>query len=238
MAASNYLEFSPLRIITYVFSFVQRLLFCQYQRAFALARSVLNNCLDIPLHNNEDLSFPSNFLKKWSGSVSSKSETSQLPISQDECEETPIFTENSKSEAYEVKKVGESEVTEESENHVAFKINDIEQGSSKKEKQHTPMNEKPRRVSEGKTREYMAGTQVGLEEYNRVNREYFYKKYYSGVEVDDYSFVHSSAKLVYSKSLFIPGAYLWKSSKVRASKRKAPMFKPTELSTIFENLAY
>jgi hypothetical protein len=237
MATINYLEFSPLRIITYVFSFVQRLLFCQYQRAFALARSVINNCLDIPLHNTEDLSFSSKFLKKHFGSVSSKSETSQLPISQDECEETPIFTENSKSEAYEVKKVGNSEVSEESENHIAFKINDIEQGSSKKEKQ-TSMNEKPRRVSEGKTREYMAGTQVGLDDYNRVNREYFYKKYYSEMEVDDYSFVHSSAKLVYSKSLFIPGAYLWKSSKVRASKRKAPMFKPTELSTIFENLAY
>ena len=237
MTATNYLEFSPLRIITYVFTFVQRLLFCQYQRAFALVRSVLNNCLDIPLHNSEELSLPSNFLKKRSGSVSSKSETSQLPISQDECEETPIFTENSKSEAYEVKKVGESETTEKSENHVAFKINDIEQGSSKKEKK-PHVHEKPRRVSDSKPREYMAGTQVGLEEYNRVNREYFYKKYYSGVEVDDYSFVHSSAKSVYSKSLFIPGAYLWKSSKVRASKRKAPMFKPTELSTIFENLAY
>jgi hypothetical protein len=237
MTASNYLESSPLRIITYVFSFVERLLFCQYQRALALARSVLNNCLDIPLHNNEKLSFTSNFVKKHFGSVSSKSETSQLPISQDECEETPIFTENSKCEAYEVKKVGDSEVTEESENHVSFKINDIEQGSSKKEKQ-TSMNEKPRRVSDAKTREYMAGTQVGLDGYNRVNSEYFYKKYYSGMEVDDYSFVHSSANLVYSKSLFIQGAYLKKSSKVRASKRKAPMFKPTELSTIFENLAY
>jgi len=203
----------------------------------ALTRSVLNNCLDIPLHNSEELSFSSKFLKKLSGSVSSKSETSQLPISQDECEETPIFSENSKSEAYEVKKVGETETTEESENHVSFKINDVEQESSKREKQ-TQLNEKPRRVSDSKTREYMAGTQVGLDEYNRVNREYFYKKYYSGVEVDDYSFVHSSAKLVYSKSLFVPGAYLWKSSKVRASKRKAPMFKPTELSTIFENLAY
>jgi len=204
-----------------------------------LARSFINNCLDIPVNSREDLSLPSNFLKKRSASVSSKCETSQLPISQDECEESTFFTENSKCESYEVTGTFDKEETsEQSENHVSFKIkevsHDIEQGRPKKGQ----TSEKARVFGEPKIREYMAGTRVGLDDYNKVNREYFYKKYYSGMEVDDYSFVHSSAKLVLSKSLFTPGAYLWKSSKLRASKRKAPMFKPTELSTIFENLAY
>jgi len=236
MTATNFVDLTPLKIITYVFSFVQRLIFCQYQRALSLARSFINNCLDIPVNSGDDLSLPSNFLKKLSASVSSKSETSQLPISQDECEETPIISENSKCESYEVAGTFENEETaEQSENHVSFNIKEIGHGAEQK---RPKKGQASRVVSEPKSKVYMAGTRVGLDEYNEVNREYFYKKYYSGMEVDDYSFVHSSAKLVDSKSLFIAGAYLWKSSKLRVSKRKAPMFKPTELSTIFENLAY
>ena len=124
MTATKFVDLTPLRIITYVFSFVQRLIFCQYQRALSLARSFINNCLDIPVNSREDLSLPSNFLKKRSASVSSKCETSQLPISQDECEESTFFTENSKCESYEVTGTFDKEETsEQSENHVSFKIN-------------------------------------------------------------------------------------------------------------------
>jgi len=86
--------------------------------------------------------------------------------------------------------------------------------------------------------EYMSNTFLKLDDYNKINKEYFYGKYHSGLVVDDFSFIHPSAKFVDSKSLLIPGAYLLKIFKARTSKRKAPTFRPTDLSIIFENLAY
>lgn len=84
------------------------------------------------------------------------------------------------------------------------------------------------------TKEFISGATVKLEEYNQKNRDYLMSKYVGGPEVDNFVFMHPNTKSRFSADSFI----LLKTPQPRKSKKKAIPFRPTELSTIFENLAY
>ena len=84
------------------------------------------------------------------------------------------------------------------------------------------------------TKEFVSGATVKLEEYNKKNRDYLMSKYVGGPDVDNFVFMHPNTKSRFSADSFI----LLKTPQPRRSKKKSVPFRPTELSTIFENLAY
>lgn len=85
------------------------------------------------------------------------------------------------------------------------------------------------------TKEFVSGATVKLEEYNKKNQDYLMSKYVGGPDVDNFVFMHPNSKSRFSSDSFI----LLKTPQPRSSKKKKSVpFRPTELSTIFENLAY
>jgi len=198
--------------------------------------------LEFPFYNSNELSFSSNFLKNHGILPSVNSENGSFLSSKTECQNETQFHYASMlkfEDANELRGIRKTVLTfGKLKNNQKLKAkkdnNDIEIGEDKCF--FSP--QKFRVFAIPKKIEYMSSTILKLDDYNRINNEYFYKKYHSEGYIDDFLFTHPSAKFVDSKSLLIPGAYLLKSFKARATKRKAPSFRPTNLSIVFENLAY
>ena len=231
-----------LRLISFVFVFVQSVIGFYFQRTFSFVRTFSNNLLDIPSNQREKLCFPSNFLKKQSILAPFEPKNLKNSSLQDECEETPFSSDILICKRQNHRKLPEypqqTSIYERSNSHLWLKIKEIAHDKVVEEPKLLSFVPEVEIPSEPRRKDHMSSTAIKLDDYNRVNREYFYRKYHSGVEIDDYSFTHPSAKSVYSRSLLIPSANLWKGNKLRISKRKPSVFKPTALSTIFENLAY
>jgi hypothetical protein len=80
----------------------------------------------------------------------------------------------------------------------------------------------------------MGHTSIKLDEYDSKNLNHL-----STGDIS-FSFTHPQANGINAKGLLLPSmAFGSKGSTIsKVTKRKLPPFRPTELSTIFENLAY
>jgi hypothetical protein len=91
----------------------------------------------------------------------------------------------------------------------------------------------------------LANTSLKLQEYNQINNDFILKKnLFSNVYFNKYYAVNFTALPKFSMtshytSTRVPETFKFpKPSKSKLCKKKAALFKPTELSTIYENLAY
>lgn len=231
-----------LRLITSLLTCIQTLMKYQFQRVLSFIRSFAYNWLDFPFYNSNEPGFSSNFLKNHGILPSVNSENGPFLSSKTTFQEETDIHNGSTWRNEDTKKLREHRQKV----YIFDRLENNNKIKTKKENHDIEIGEDKTFFSPQKNRvfvipkkiEYMSSTILKLEDYNRLNREYLHKKFHSGVHIDDFLFIHPSAKFVDSKSLHIPGAYLLKTFKVRASKRKAATFRPTDLSTIFENLAY
>jgi len=82
-------------------------------------------------------------------------------------------------------------------------------------------------------KDFIPGTTVKLDEYNKSNQDFMMKKR-EGSSDDEYVFLHPECQ----RNLYLK-AFSFKNPLAKNSKKKkVAYFKPTELSVIFENLAY
>lgn len=231
--------YSPtlLTIITFLVTLVQRAFAYQLQRILNFFRSFAHNWLELPLKTQEQLYFSSTAYLPGS----SESKSVAISLSHDRSMTGFLPYRNITWRKKDAKIMAEtrpsSSILEKSESRLWSKIKEmshktIEEPENFEEDMDAELN------LEVNNRHFLSNTMLKLEDYDRINMEYLDKKYNGGMEEDGYSFTHPLAKSVYFRNIASPGAYLRKSWNIRALKRKAPSFKPTELSTIFENLAY
>lgn len=249
MTAATIYNTTPIRVISFIFSFLQRIMASHFQRTLKFTRSFANNWLDISLETQKSLetqygsSFSSSSLQNSSILASYKPKSVKISFDQEEDKKSALSTNISMWTVEEVKKLPEhpkqNSISEKSNNHLWLKIREIAHNNEQREPPNTEQQTQKIKTSiDSRRKDHMSSTTLKLEDYNRMNREYFYRKYHSGVEVDDYLFTHPSAKPIYSRNLLLPDAPLLKFSKARTVKRRLSSFKPTSLSTILENLAY
>jgi len=81
--------------------------------------------------------------------------------------------------------------------------------------------------------DYLSGTSTKLDDYHKKNQSYLLSKCTNDSNVDNYSFTHPNAHSVFSRRTFV-----LKNPLPRSFKKKPKPFRPTDLSPIFENLAY
>ena len=233
-----------LRMVTFIITLVHRFVYTQFYRTLNFARSFANNWLEIPLTKQEEQTLPSNSVLKTL-SVFHPYQANQSHISFSKAE-SYSKVENSDVSILKVEDVQEKperfkrlSLSEKSSQHLRLKVKELVNDKGVEEPRKASQVPKAKMSGEARRRDYMSTAPIKLDAYNRINREYFYSKYQIGVEVDEYSFMHPSAKTVQLSNLLTPSTgRLWKSSKVTMPRKKAITFKPTELSTIFENLAY
>jgi hypothetical protein len=127
-------------------------------------------------------------------------------------------------------------ISAKTESNLWLKIKEIaeSQGKGSNESAITPNGTQvPKKIST-KTTNFLSGTTMKLNEYQKKNQEYLIMKANNDSSVDNYSFAHPYAVSAFSRKTQL----LLKSPRPRGSKKRRLPFRPTELSTIFESLGY
>lgn len=131
-------------------------------------------------------------------------------------------------------------ISAKTENNLWLKIQEIadRQAKASNESAMASNNQEiPKKISSSRTfreRNFLSGTTMKLNEYQKKNQEYMIMKANNDANIDNYSFSHPYAVSAFSRKTQL----LLKTPRSRGSKKRPLPFRPTELSTIFESLGY
>jgi len=245
------LEGSAISLTSFIFTFVQRIFYAYYEWFHDQLDYLIKNWFDFSLKKPTKFSLHVDPLTKQYLVVTPQSKHVTIPVDTEAAHQTSISSSQATTDEENAKNSIQSSMPEKPQTEPWLKIkeiveykkecdknaNDLLKGQEKSISGAQKANEykevKRCNYKRGKdSLDYITGAALKLNDYNKMNQEYLFSKYTNGSNVDNYSFTHPAAHSIISRTFSLK-------SPVSKSFRKRPKgFRPTELSTIFENLAY
>jgi hypothetical protein len=230
---SLFSSLSIIRLVSLVFCFIERLIYSHYIRFMTVFKSFSKTWLEIPLSDKRVASLSYDYLNKQNQAHAKPRHVSiALPDdSRPRASQLKDISVWNPEESQTLSRPMNLSIASKTQNELWSKIKEMaNEGDNSK---NFTTNIYDHKVKCHGRRNYMSSTFLKLDDYHRKNREFILNG-----EFHQFSFNNFSAKPAYSKNPIVPGGSDAFKAKPRCQKKRIPPFRPTELSTIFENLAY
>jgi len=241
------LEGSAISLTSFIFTFVQRIFYAYYEWFVDQLDYLIKNWFDFSFKKATKFSLHVDPLTRQYLEVTPQPKHVTIPVDTEAARESLVSLTLANVTEEDTKNFSEENKTEKTENELWLNIKEI---VKYKEELSRVMGVKEKKVAEAakineykeikrcnnkrgkESLDYVAGATIKLSDYNKKNQEYLLNKYTNGSNVDNFSFTHPEAHSIFSRTFSV------KSPVSKNLRRRPRSFRPTELSTIFENLAY